>query len=206
MKKYPDSASTKMQDEKLLLKQQRRRAAKPLLWVSMGSIFMAFAGLVSGYIVSRGFLLEKSQWVEFKLPVQFIYSTLIIIISSVVLFIGQSQAKKNIEKAGWYMVVALVLGALFCYFQIAAYQNLISRNIYFTGPGSFTSGSWIYAISFLHLLHIFGGLIALSVASVKATRHSYSEEDHLGYTLASIFWHFLGFVWIFLYTFLTFYR
>ena len=199
--KYSDST-----DERTLLKQERKRAAKPLLWVSMASIFMAFAGLLSGYIVSRGFLLENGQWVEFKLPVQFVYSTITVIISSVFLYIGQSQAKKDIRRAGLYMVLALIAGSLFCYFQIAAYQNLISRNIFFTGPGSFTSGSWIYAISFLHLLHILGGLIVLSVASVKASRGTYTKQDHQGYTLAAIFWHFLGFVWIFLYTFLTFYR
>ncbi len=199
--KYSDS-----QDEQYLLKQQRKRAAKPLLWVSMASIFMLFAGLVSGYIVSRGFLLENGQWVEFKLPVQFVYSTIAVVISSIFLFIGQNQAKKDIRKAGLYMVLALISGALFCYFQISAYQNLISRNIFFTGPGSFTSGSWIYAISFLHLLHILGGLIALCVASVKASKNTYTEKDHQGYTLAAVFWHFLGFVWIFLYTFLTFYR
>lgn len=198
---YSDQAK-----EKMLLQQQRKRAAKPLLWVSMASIFMAFAGLVSGYIVSRGFLLENGQWVEFKLPNQFILSTITIILSSVVLIIGQKKASRNIKTAGIYMIGALILGALFCYFQISAYQDLISRNIFFTGPGSYTSGSWIYAISFLHLLHILGGLIALSVASVKASRNTYTESDHLGYTLASIFWHFLGFVWIFLYAFLTFYR
>lgn len=205
MKDTPDFIEKPL-NERELLRQQRKRAAKPLLWVSMASIFMAFAGLVSGYIVSRGFLIENGQWIEFKLPNQFIYSTVVIILSSIFLFLGQNQAKKDITRAGWLMVGALVLGALFCYLQISAYQNLISRKIFFTGPGSFTSGSWIYAISFLHLLHILGGIIALAVASVKATKNSYTESEHLGYTLASVFWHFLGFVWIFLYAFLTFYR
>lgn len=197
---------SEVRDEKQFLKAQRKRAAKPLLWVSMASIFMAFAGLVSGYIVSRGFLIENNQWVEFELPAQFIYSTLLILASSVVLGIGQYRARKDIRLAGYLMLSALVMGALFCYMQVAAYQNLINRNIFFTGPGSFTAGSWIYAISFIHLLHIVGGLVALSVATMKAVKAKYSETDHLGYSLAAVFWHFLGFVWIFLYAFLTFYR
>lgn len=201
-----NNSISEVRDEKQLLKAQRKRAAKPLLWVSIASIFMAFAGLVSGYIVSRGFLIENNQWVEFELPAQFIYSTLIILASSVVLGIGQYKAHKDIRIAGYLMLSALVMGALFCYMQVAAYQNLISRSIFFTGPGSFTAGSWIYAISFIHLLHIVGGLIALSVATIKAVNAKYSETDHLGYSLAAVFWHFLGFVWIFLYAFLTFYR
>ena len=35
------------------LAQQRRKASKPLLLIGIGSIIMAFAGLTSGYVVSR---------------------------------------------------------------------------------------------------------------------------------------------------------
>jgi hypothetical protein len=41
------------------LAQQRRKASKPLLWIGIGSIIMAFAGLTSGYVVSRTTLVES---------------------------------------------------------------------------------------------------------------------------------------------------
>jgi cytochrome c oxidase subunit 3 len=48
------------------LQEQRRRAAKPLLWIGIGSIIMAFAGLTSGYVVSRTTLVMNEQWMTFR--------------------------------------------------------------------------------------------------------------------------------------------
>jgi cytochrome c oxidase subunit 3 len=42
------------------LAQQRRKASKPLLWIGIGSIIMAFAGLTSGYVVSRTTLVANN--------------------------------------------------------------------------------------------------------------------------------------------------
>jgi len=66
------------------LEQQRRKASKPLLWIGIGSIIMAFAGMTSGYVVSRTTLVANEQWITFALPPAFMYSTIIIVISSLV--------------------------------------------------------------------------------------------------------------------------
>jgi cytochrome c oxidase subunit 3 len=63
----------------------KNRALKQLLWIGMGSIAMFFAGLTSAYIVRKA----EGNWTDFILPEWFWYSTITIVISSVVLIFSK---------------------------------------------------------------------------------------------------------------------
>lgn len=67
-----------------------------------------------------------------------------------------------------------------------------------------TASSYIYAFSGVHFLHWIGGIIALLVMFIKGLQLRYSESDYLGITIGSVYWHFLGILWLYLYTFLIF--
>ncbi|MGB1970882.1 MAG: cytochrome c oxidase subunit 3 [Flavobacteriaceae bacterium] len=49
------------------------------------------------------------------------------------------------------------------------------------------------------------GLIVLGVVLFNTYRNSYSAEKTLGVELAELFWHFLDFLWLYLYLFVTIY-
>jgi cytochrome c oxidase subunit III len=189
------------------LAQQRKRASKPLLWIGIGSIIMAFAGLTSGYVVSRTTLVANEQWLTFELPSAFISSTIAILLSSTVLWWGVSQIKKgNTGALKSSLVVTLILGAVFAVLQVQGWKQLIDEEIYFAGAGSNPAGSWVYAISVFHLAHLAGGVIALFVTLFKSLRGAYSADDYHGVTLLSIYWHFVDLLWVYLYVFLTLIR
>ena len=58
------------------------RAKKMMLWFSMISISMTFAGLTSAYVVSK----SRPDWLEdFSLPASLYWSTLVILLSSLIL-------------------------------------------------------------------------------------------------------------------------
>ncbi len=61
----------------------RRTSAKPMLWVSMISMVMFFAGLTSAYVIS----MERDDWVTFDLPDAFYTSTFLIVASSITLML-----------------------------------------------------------------------------------------------------------------------
>lgn len=67
-----------------------------------------------------------------------------------------------------------------------------------------TASSYIYAFTGVHLLHWLGGIIALLVMFISALRLKYNSDNRLGITLGSIYWHFLGILWLYLYAFLIF--
>lgn len=66
------------------------------------------------------------------------------------------------------------------------------------------ASSYIYALTGMHLLHWVGGIIALLVVFIRGLGNKYTKENFLGLTLGSIYWHFLGILWLYLYAFLIF--
>jgi len=54
--------------------------------------------------------------------------------------------------------------------------------------------------------HVSAGLIVLSVVLINAYRNQYSSEQSLGVKLAELFWHFLDFLWLYLFLFVTIYQ
>ena len=73
--------------------QIRNKTSKPLLWIGMASIGMAFAGLTSGYVVSKSSLVSAGAWQTIPLPNEFLISTIFIVISSALLILASSRLK-----------------------------------------------------------------------------------------------------------------
>lgn len=185
-----------------LLAEEKRKVAKPLLWVGLVSIVMMFAGLTSGYIVRR----SQGNWLEFDLPEAFNYSTLTIILSSLILIGVMRMFKQGNDK---FLVggigLTFLLGVLFAWLQLQGWKELMQEGVYFTGPGSNAAGSFLYVITLAHLAHLIGGLIVLLVLFFRARGGAY-HDNPLGLTLGATFWHFLGLLWIYLFLFLLFIR
>jgi cytochrome c oxidase subunit 3 len=181
----------------------REKVAKPMLWLGMVSMLMLFAGLSSAYVVSH----ESAKWLRFELPQLFYVSTAVILLSSVTMNSAVMAAKKNNFKAiKRYTLITLALGIIFIVCQFQAWDFLVSQGIYFTGRTSNPSGSYLYALTFLHMVHLFAGLLSLMVVWVNAGRKKYHAENILGIQLSAIFWHFLDVLWIYLFLFLLLIR
>ena len=181
----------------------KEKTKKALLWLGIVSIIMLYAGLTIGYIVRE----MSGKWLHFELPALFWLSTAIILISSVTMNWAVMAAKQNdLKKIKIAIGITLFLGFGFAYSQFAAWHVLISNNIFFTGVKSNAAGSFLYVITGVHLLHLFGGLICLSVVLTKSFLGRYSAENMLGLKLCAIYWHFLDALWIYLFLFLYFIR
>ena len=175
-------------------------AKKQLLWIGMGSILMFFGGLTSAYIVRK----PEGNWLEFVLPEYFTFSTVIIVLSSIVLFFVKGQLRKN-NSAFQLVLSVLLLGLLFTFFQFKGWQQLISQGVYLTGEGSNASGSFLYVLTLAHLVHLFGGLIALLYVTIQSKKKVFTIENSLAIDLTSLYWHFLALLWLFVFALLNFY-
>ena len=185
------------------LKAAQQKASKPLLWVGIISIIMMFAGLTSAYVVRA----DNGNWLLFDLPNAFYLSTAVIITSSLTMFYAFRMAKNNNNKGTVIGLLAtFVLGLLFAYFQYSGWGELYSKHIVFGGKSSNASGSFLYLITFLHLLHLFAGLISLLVTLKNSIKGKYNAENTLGLELCSIYWHFLDILWVYLFLFLYYIR
>jgi cytochrome c oxidase subunit 3 len=181
----------------------RKKSAKSLLWIGIVSIIMLFSGLTSAYVVRA----DNGNWLVFELPSIAIISTAVIIASSFTMFLAQMSIKKDKLKATTlYLFLTLTLGVVFTYTQYLGWKELTLQGIYFLGKYSNASGSFLYLIAVVHLLHLFGGLISLLITLFQSIKKRYSSEDYLGIELSAIYWHFIDLLWIYLFLFLYFFR
>jgi cytochrome c oxidase subunit 3 len=69
-----------------------------------------------------------------------------------------------------------------------------------------TASGYLYVLTALHFVHVFVGIIVLLVVLFNAYSNKYSSENPVGMELASIYWHFLDGLWVYLFFFLLFIR
>ena len=185
------------------LKVAKKKSAKPMLWISMISMVMFFAGLSSAYIISQ----KREDWVSFDLPDAFYISTVLIVLSSITLLSSQRLLKKDNLKASFLLLITtLILGIGFVWYQYVGFNELKAAGLYFTGPESTVSTSFIIGITFMHVLHLLAGVIVLLVVIYNHYKNKYSSTDMLGFELGAIFWHFVDVLWIYLFFFFYFIR
>tara|TARA_R110002096_G_scaffold109056_12_gene238703 strand:- start:24497 stop:25090 length:594 start_codon:yes stop_codon:yes gene_type:complete len=179
-------------------KNKWQKVAKPLIWVGIISIIMLFAGLTSAVIVRKG----DGNWLQYEMPSMFLWSTLTIVLSSLALYYAYLSAKKNNSKGiKLGLILTMLLSIAFIFMQLEGYNQLMVQEVFFTGKNHNASGSFLYVISFLHLLHLVGGIIALIVVLFNAFKERYNSKNLLGLQVFSTYWHFLGGLWIYLYLF-----
>ncbi len=183
-------------------KQKRRRSRKMMLWISMASMFMMFAGFTSAYVVSE----SREDWIEnLGLPPIFIWSTIIIILSSLALgFVKKTIESNRRSLATLLLCIGVLLGVSFGVMQLLGFKHLFLEGYYPMGGASTINISFYYIIIFTHLLHVFSGLIVLLVLIYNHFKKRYKSGQTLGLELGITFWHFIDFVWIYLFLFITF--
>lgn len=181
-----------------LEKDKRLNPQKFALWVGMASMIMFFGAFTSAYIVKQA----AGDWLEFPIPNLFYISTVLLVISSITLHLsyrGYKAQKESNYKL--FLVVSFVLGWLFIILQYLGWNELFNMGVDFKAN---VSGSFFYLISGAHVLHVLGGLAALTVALIHAfsLKFEYKEKRKNRFELVLQYWHFVDVLWIYLFFFL----
>lgn len=66
------------------------------------------------------------------------------------------------------------------------------------------ASGYFYVLTVGHWVHLLGGLLLLVVLSIKAFMGRYNAAYHTGVWQGTIYWHFLGGLWIYLLLFIAF--
>lgn len=124
--------------------------------------------------------------------------TVILLLSSVAVWFGESQLKKNRPgRAVGGVLIGVVLGAIFVVVQLFEWKSKT-----FT-PQTDPYGSLYFTITSFHLAHVIVGLIALLCVAVWIARGYFDSERNAAVTNVSTYWHFVDAVWLLI--FFTFY-
>lgn len=168
---------------------------KLAMWIAIGTMMMMFGGLTSGYIVRKA----QGDWRYFDIPPVFYVSTAVILISSFTLHFGIRAFKKRMMPRFQVLITTtLALGILFGILQVVGFYTLYDNNIRVDGN---VSESFLYVMSWAHLLHILGGIIALLIVFFRAFRTRVKVYNATGLEIVASFWHFVDILWIYLFVF-----
>ena len=176
----------------------RLHPLKYVMWIGLASIIMMFAGLSSAYIVKS----NQANWLSYKLPIIFWYSSGVILVSSITVMLSRKAfINRNMEGYKLWLLITTVLGILFVFLQYWGFKELWASGITLTRNVSF---SFLYVIVGLHALHVLGGVVALIILMVQAYRRHKKVYTTLSIDLMSTYWHFVDILWIYLFLFLLF--
>ena len=165
------------------------------LWVGIGSIIMMFAGLTSAYIVKR----EQPGWTSFVTPIAFYYSTTIMLISSLTVFLaGKSFRERRMIRYQKLVASTAVLGLVFMFMQWLGFRHLWKTGITFHGSGA---GQFLYIIAGLHAVHVLGGVVALFTLWLRARNVRIRSYNPVPIDVVSTYWQFVDLLWIYLFIF-----
>ena len=180
------------------------RSYKLILGFAMVSMTMMFAGLTSAFVVSKA----RADWMkDFEMPTAFFASSVVIICCSITFHLAKRAIKKDDRKMVTTMLLAtLVLACLFVYLQFTGFGQIVAAGHYFTGAASNITTTFLYVVTVAHLLHLFGGMISLLIIIYNHFKQKYNSSQTLGIELGAMYWHFLDFLWIYLFLFLYFFK
>lgn len=171
------------------------------LYLGMGSMVMFFAALSSALLVKRG---DFKNWVHVDIPQSFIFSTIVILFSSLTMhFMLLSLKNKHSKNYYIFGFLTFILSVLFCYFQFNGWNQLNEQNILLSGN---PSGSYIYVISGFHALHYIFGILFLLLFLFLFYRNQKNKKDisTIGLNMLANYWHFIGIVWVYIFLFFKF--
>lgn len=183
---------------------RKGKTYKLLLWFGMISICMIFAGLTSAYVVSK----SRPDWLkDFVLPSAFVISTVAMLVSSFTFYLAlQATKKDNRSAATTFLLLTLALGIAFIVLQFKGFGQVIENGYFFTGSESNVTTSFLYIAVLVHIAHLLGGLISLLVVIYNHYKQKYNSAQTLGIELSAMYWHFMDFIWVYLFLFFYFFK
>jgi cytochrome c oxidase subunit III len=173
-----------------------QRAYFTVIQLALAGIVMFFMALTSSFLVRKGL---ANDWVTFNFPRILWLNTLILLGSSVTIQIARGNLHEDQGAAfqRWWSVTTS-LGVLFLAGQFIAWRQLASQGVFLvTNPSS----SFFYVLTAAHGLHLFGGILALLYVSHRNWQRARISQV-TATDVASIYWHCMDGLWVFLFALL----
>jgi cytochrome c oxidase subunit 3 len=172
-------------------------SSKLVMWLFIISDAVTFAAFLFAYGYIRN---ASTDWpTPFEGPSIWnaLLMTFILVSSSLTILFAVKAAQDDDRRVAfnWTLVTAGG-GALFALLHLHEWFELIGKGVrMFQNPwGAPMFGATFFAITGLHMLHVVGGVIALTVVALTYRSGRYSAK-HI--EIWSLYWHFVDIVWMF---------
>lgn len=191
-----------------LARMERTHPLLMLLYLGVVGITVLFAILVVAYLQARSWHPPVAR----PFPRFFGLSTVLLLLSSAVLRpTTRLYRKDNLSRLAQRLGYTLLLGLGFAATQAAGWRELFMAGLPFQGQAT---GTYVYLISALHLVHLTVGLVFLTYFWVR-TRHAAADGvrtlffirnpyRRLQLRMLRFYWHYLDALWVALFVLFLF--
>jgi len=203
---------------------QRLHRARLGLVCATISILMLFTVFTVVFLIRHGSSTfdERSNsyvrnWMKVSLPTGLLLiNTFILLASSLTIEMARRRFARDValspvrsipgvligrERGFPWLAATAALGIAFLFGQGMAWRELIARGFYLS---SGTSSSFVYLLTAAHAVHLTGGILVLLYALVIYFLHRPVESRHIVVDVTAWYWHFMLFLWIYIFALLEF--
>lgn len=129
-----------------------------------------------------------------------LWNTIILLTSSVTVTIAHHALRAGHRgKLIFWMIVTVLLGAAFLYFQAEEYIHAYHALGLTLGSGVY--GSTFFMLTGFHGFHVTIGTLFLLVILFRCIRGHFTADNHFAFEAAAWYWHFVDVVWAGLFLF-----
>ncbi len=200
----------------------RLRRVRLGLVVGLTGIAMIFISFTSAYVVRQGLPTLDPRtnvllhdWFPVPLPRLLLLNTVVLLISSVTMELARRQAARKAcaqfssipgvsaygkAEMSWLALTA-VLGLSFLTGQWMVWRELAANGFY---VASSPSSSFVYLLTGMHGIHLFGGVVALLTAGVASVLRRPVASQSIVVDVTGWYWHFMALLWVYILCLLEF--
>lgn len=181
-----------------------------VLYLAMLASTVMFAVLVTAYVATRAGSGVPAGLHPF--PRYFSLSTIVLLMSSYT--IAQAPrlyGQDELSGLGRCLGATLLLGCVFAGLQVLGWRELLGQGVLFQGRAS---GTFVYLISALHVVHVLGGLLYLLVLLLRVLHAKRDAVQGLVFIrnpfrlrqlrAVGTYWHFVDGLWVVLFALFLF--
>jgi cytochrome c oxidase subunit III len=118
-------------------------------------------------------------------------NTFILLSSSVSIWWAAGAMRRNSEKGlAIGLIITIVLGVIFLGITISEWTHETFR------PWTSAYGSTFYTLTGFHALHVFGGIMLMVALLVRTLKHRFTANNFMAVGIGSLYWHYVDFIWL----------
>ncbi len=200
------------------------------MFFALAAVVMLFVSFTSAYIVRQGVgtwsdasARYVTDWQPISLPAILWVNTVILLLSSFTLAMVRRTLVRKLRTAPRgsaspavvpalivtdqrsipWLAITVVLGAGFLVGQLLAWSEMRRLGIFVS---SNPSSSFFYVLTGAHGVHLLGGVAALAYAGITSLLRKPLVTRFLVVDVTALYWHFMDFLWIYIFALLHFAR